>query len=183
MSAEIRQLVADCLAEQPDAMQSLVARFRGRVLGLCYRMLGQWQDAEDVAQETFLAGVAQPSEPGTLIAISNLGCWRSPSIAVGRFVRGGTSRSSVQSLNDGQAADPHVRGQLRAAWLAEEVERALSTLPPAWVEAFHLFHREGLDYQQIAVRLGRPVGTVKTWVHRSRLAMLEQLRRRGALME
>ena len=55
MSTEIHQLVRDCLADDdPSAMMRLVSRFRGRVFGLCYRMLGQWQDAEDAMQETFL---------------------------------------------------------------------------------------------------------------------------------
>ena len=35
-------------------MAALVDQFAGQVFGLCYRMLGNRQDAEDVAQETFV---------------------------------------------------------------------------------------------------------------------------------
>ena len=34
-------------------MAALVDRFQGQVFGLCYRMLGHRQDAEDVTQESF----------------------------------------------------------------------------------------------------------------------------------
>ena len=35
-------------------MIELVDQYRSRVFGLCYRMLGQRQDAEDMTQETFI---------------------------------------------------------------------------------------------------------------------------------
>ena len=54
MSEDLRPLVERCLAGSQQAMLELVERYRGRVFGLCYRMLQQRQDAEDVAQETFI---------------------------------------------------------------------------------------------------------------------------------
>src|SRR2546430_8045158 len=51
---DLHTLVRHCLAGDHAAMLALVERFRGQVFGLCYRMLGQRQDAEDVAQETFV---------------------------------------------------------------------------------------------------------------------------------
>jgi RNA polymerase sigma-70 factor (ECF subfamily) len=42
-----------------------------------------------------------------------------------------------------------------------------------------LFHEQGQPYEAIAVALGRPVGTIKTWLHRARLELLDALRRRG----
>jgi RNA polymerase sigma-70 factor (ECF subfamily) len=42
-----------------------------------------------------------------------------------------------------------------------------------------LYHEQGRAYEAIAEQLGRPVGTVKTWLHRARLELLDALRRRG----
>jgi RNA polymerase sigma-70 factor (ECF subfamily) len=42
-----------------------------------------------------------------------------------------------------------------------------------------LFHEQGQPYEDIAAVLRRPVGTVKTWLHRARLEVLERLRSRG----
>ena len=41
--------------------------------------------------------------------------------------------------------------------------------------AFELFHERGMNYTEIALQLDCPVGTVKTWVHRARSRLIDQL--------
>src|SRR5581483_6333330 len=53
-AADDRDLVAALRAGDPTAPRRLLDRFGGVVFGLCLRMMGHRQDAEDVAQETFL---------------------------------------------------------------------------------------------------------------------------------
>jgi RNA polymerase sigma-70 factor (ECF subfamily) len=48
---------------------------------------------------------------------------------------------------------------------------------------FVMFHEQGLPYEDIAGALDRPVGTVKTWLHRARLEILARLRERGMVPE
>jgi DNA-directed RNA polymerase specialized sigma24 family protein len=52
-------------------------------------------------------------------------------------------------------------------------------LRPDYRTVFVLFHEQGQAYEEIAEALDRPVGTVKTWLHRARLEVLERLQRRG----
>jgi RNA polymerase sigma-70 factor (ECF subfamily) len=40
-----------------------------------------------------------------------------------------------------------------------------------------------MPLDDIARSIGKPIGTVKTWLHRARLEMLERLRRRGMVSE
>ncbi len=51
---DLRILVKRCLEGEQSAMLALVERFQGQVFGLCYRMLGNREDAEDIVQETFV---------------------------------------------------------------------------------------------------------------------------------
>jgi RNA polymerase sigma-70 factor (ECF subfamily) len=46
-----------------------------------------------------------------------------------------------------------------------------------------MFHEQGQPYEDIAQALGKPVGTIKTWLHRARMEVLERLKRRGMVPE
>lgn len=84
--------------------------------------------------------------------------------------------SSTTALVD-RLVDPSAAAdeQMEAAERAARVRRVLATLPDGPRRALEAFHMEGLAYQQIAARLGVPLGTVATWVTRGRKAMAEAL--------
>jgi RNA polymerase sigma-70 factor (ECF subfamily) len=70
-----------------------------------------------------------------------------------------------------------------SAELVREIKEALRELRWEYRSVFVMFHEQGLPYDEIADALDKPVGTVKTWLHRARLELLERLRRRGMLSE
>jgi RNA polymerase sigma-70 factor, ECF subfamily len=173
---EIRQLIARCLECDQSAMLELVARFQGQVFGLCYRMLGQRQDAEDAAQETFVRvlknlhrwDAERDFEPWLLAIAGN----RCRTALANRMKRSGTQVLA----EDIAARDEDLAG---ARGLAEEVQLALGRLRDEYREAFVLFHEQELSYAEIAEVMSCPVGTVKTWIHRARSEMMQFLRTRG----
>ena len=63
--------------------------------------------------------------------------------------------------------------------LAGELEKAVNRLRPEYRLVFTLYHEQNLSYEEIAQSLDRPVGTVKTWLHRARAELAEHLARRG----
>jgi RNA polymerase sigma factor (sigma-70 family) len=84
--------------------------------------------------------------------------------------------SSTTAVID-RLADPSAGAdeQLELAERAARVRRVMQKLPEGPRNALELFHLEGLPYQEIAKRLGVPLGTVATWVTRGRKAMAEAL--------
>jgi RNA polymerase sigma-70 factor (ECF subfamily) len=64
---------------------------------------------------------------------------------------------------------------LEQARLAEALDRALDRLRPEYRAVLELRYQEGLEYSDIATVLERPVGTVKTFVHRARRALARAL--------
>jgi RNA polymerase sigma-70 factor, ECF subfamily len=177
----IRLLIERCLAGDQAAMVELVNRYRNQVYGLCLRMLGQRQDAEDAAQETFVRALrslsrwdAQRDFEPWLLAIAGNRC-RTALAARQR-------RPAVAVLDEAACADraPDVEA---ARNLAEEVQLALGGLRVEYRAAFLLFHEHELSYDEIAESLNRPLGTIKTWIRRARRELIDRLRRRDVVQE
>ena len=75
---------------------------------------------------------------------------------------------------------PSAFERLSDARRREAVVQAMSALPDGQRRALTMFHMEGLQYQEIAARLGVPLGTVATWVMRARKSVAAAV---GALEE
>jgi len=175
---EFKPLVRRCLAGDQQAMLALVERFQGPVFGLCYRMLGQRQDAEDAAQETFVRvlknlhrwDVTRDFLPW-LLAIAGNRCRTALAVRRRRPAMDCAVELVADDAPDRRAADQ----------LAEELALVMKSLRPEYAQAFTLFHEQELSYDEIAQAMDVPLGTIKTWVHRARRELIHLLRDRGAL--
>lgn len=179
MSDEECQLVRRCLRGDAQAIADLVRRFQPEVYGLCVRLLHHCQDAEDVSQEVFLRvfrslrrwDSARPLRPWIMgITVNRCRTW---------LAQRARRPELVDYLHDTAASPPADD----SAELAREIRAAVAELRGDYQSVFVLYHEQGLSYEDIATALGRPVGTVKTWLHRARLEVLGRLRRRGMVPE
>lgn len=177
---ELRRLIQRCLAGEASAQRELVRRFEGGVFGLCFRMLGHRHDAEDVAQESLIRmlrslhtwDATRDFEPW-LLAITGNRC----RTALANRKRKKTAEELPEQLPD------RTPEQQDADQLAEELNGALANVREEYRQAFVLFHENELSYAEIAELMQVPLGTVKTWVHRARREIIDQLRKRGVLSE
>lgn len=179
MQAEDAILVRRCLKGDAAAIQSLVERYQSDVFGLCVRLLHQRQDAEDVTQEVFLRifrslkrwDSTRPLKPWIMgITVNRCRTWIAQRVKRPEL---------VDYLHETVASRPADD----SAELVREIQSALSELRIEYRSVFVMFHEQGLPYEDIAEAMEKPVGTVKTWLHRARLEVLERLRRRGMISE
>jgi RNA polymerase sigma-70 factor (ECF subfamily) len=173
--ADDLSLVRSCLRGEERAVAALVGRFQVAVFGLCVRLLHHRQDAEDVTQEVFLRvfrslrcwDPGRPLRPWIMgIAVNRCRTW------LARRARRPEPVNYLQDTVAGPAPDDSLE-------LVREVREAVAGLRPEYRTVFVLFHEQGQPYEEIALALDRPVGTVKTWLHRARLEVLDRLQRRG----
>lgn len=172
-------LVRRCLTGDPAATRDLVERFQTDVYALCVRMLGHRHDAEDVTQEVFLRvfrslrrwDSSRPLRPWVLgIAVNRCRTW------AGRRAKG-------PELADYLHETPDHRPDDDSAELHGEIRAAVDELRTDYRIVFVLFHEQGRSYEEIAEVVERPVGTVKTWLHRARIEILDRLRSRGLVAD
>ena len=171
-----RALVLALRAGDPRAPRWLIEQFQGVLFGLCLRMMGHRHDAEDVVQETFLRALRavsgfqedRPLRPWLLGIAAN----RCRTALSQRSRRPQVADSAIEAVDTRSAlGDPED--------LAGELGRALELLRPEYRAVFTLFHEQGLSYEEIGAALGRPIGTIKTWLHRARAEMALYLSHRG----
>lgn len=180
------QIVRAVLAGDREAFRGLVDREAGSIIRACYRVLGDLDAAEDVAQDAFVT------------AYRSLGSWREDGpfgawlarIAVRLAVKESTRRRSVpwiaprrgndDGLHDHMAGIPAERsGEPEMVAVRGERHRAVRSAvagldePYREVVALRFFAERSLE--EIAVLTGRPLGTVKTHLRRGLLRLRNQM--------
>lgn len=162
-----RQLVAAVSSGDRDAFRSLVEREQTPVFRTCYRILGRIADAEDVTQESFV--IAYRSI-GTYRGEGTLGAWLGRIATRQALRRLGQRREAVSieatgvGLDAAGGLDP--LGQAIAAERASRVRSAVAALDEPYREIVALRFFAELSLAEIAEQTGRPLGTVKTHLHR-----------------
>jgi RNA polymerase sigma-70 factor (ECF subfamily) len=180
-----RTIVDAVLDGDRDAYRVLVDREGAAVVAACARILGDRAEAEDVAQEAFV--IAYRSL-GTWRADGAFGAWLSR-IAVRLAIRRAGTRRQVtwldplaaeadqpgrerfRTMGSGDAVDPATT-MLRSERDAE-VRAAVASLDEPYREVVALRFFADRSLAEIAVATDRPLGTVKTHLHRG----LARLRR------
>ena len=170
-------LVRRFRAGEPDAFTEIVRRHQQRVYSLCLRMLGEADTAADVAQDTFLT-VLRKLESFRGDAAFTTWLHRVAVNACYDELRRKRRRPILHVVSDdGPEHDPgpsfadhadEVVGTSHAA-------AALASIPEEFRVAVVLADVQDLAYDQIAEILEVPVGTVKSRVHRGRLALAAAL--------
>lgn len=178
------ELVKGCLAGDHGAWEAIVRQYNSRIYNLAYRFTGRFDEAEDLAQEIFLKvyrtlGTYRP-ESGSLLT------WM---VRVGRnhvidhYRKFKTERSQTDSLeveyekaeeNPARFANPAEALEKRE--LSERVHRTLLRLSEELREAVILRDLEEFTYEEIAVMLNVPVGTVKSRINRGRAELARLLK-------
>ncbi len=173
-----------------SAFGELVEKHQSLVINFCYRMLGNREDAEDIAQETFLRAFAalHRFQPRAKFSTWLLTIARNLTLNLLRNRRKrGQSVSSTRRFDEERqtvdllpADEPGPGQALLGKERAEWVHRALQELSDTHRNIILFRDFEGMAYEDIAKIMGCRRGTVKSRLFRAREQLREKLLECGA---
>ena len=171
------QLLTRFLAERDQAAFELLVRRHGpMVLGVCRRVLGGLQDAEDAFQATFLVLVRKAKQ---IRETTLLGNWLyGVAYRTAMKARGMDMRRRRREANACQHSHPEER---RRFWteIQPVLDQELSALPEKYRAPIVLCDLEGQSRKEAAQKLGWPEGTVATRLAEGRSRLAKRLARQG----
>jgi RNA polymerase sigma-70 factor (ECF subfamily) len=185
-SRPVDLLVESFREGKPGAFDAIVRAHQDRVYSFCVRMLSDREDALDVAQEVFLsayrnmAGFRGEASLSTwLLRIAANRCLnriRQRSTRTAREV----TQGDVEG-NDDSSFQPPGREEDRPDRMVETretgkiLEAAIANLDEDSRMLVILSDVEGFSYEELAGTVGIPLGTVKSKLHRARMALRKML--------
>jgi RNA polymerase sigma-70 factor (ECF subfamily) len=162
-----------------QAFERLLDEYRDKVFRLACSLLGDQAAAEDATQEIFLRiwkalpGFRGESSASTWIyAIARNTCLTRRRMATAH---------RTFSLDEANAAE--IPSPAPATGSGSDLRAAIDRLPAKYARVLTLFYLEDRSYQQVALALDLPMGTVKTHLHRAKKELALLLAPEGARKE
>ncbi|MCR9166047.1 MAG: sigma-70 family RNA polymerase sigma factor [Nannocystaceae bacterium] len=191
--ARDRALIRQLKAGDQRAFEELVRIYQDRVFSLSLRMIGNRQEAEDLAQEVFMTvhrAIASYRGEGRfytwLYRIASNTCKNRIKYLRGRhFHRSVPVDETPEAQVPAGEAGPGVPLQSRVHGpeamtegnrLEAAVQRELAALDPEHRLLIVLRDVQGLSYQEILRITGLQEGTLKSRLHRARVALKDRLK-------
>jgi len=159
-----------------SGFEVLVKEHTSKIVGLAWRLVGNREEAEDLAQEAFLR--LHRSLP-TFRGDSRIGTWlyrTTTRLAIDHLRRERIKRKLFFFRQDNDAPDPvelasdgrrDQQRELLAQEALQTLRQGLNKLSSRQQVIFTLRHYEGLSLKEIAEHLGLETGTVKAHLHRA----------------
>jgi RNA polymerase sigma factor (sigma-70 family) len=150
-----KDLIAACLQQNRVAQRILYDRYKRAMYTLAYRLTGDFDDANDVLQDTFLTVFRKLD---TFKAESTLGAWIKAILVRNAYRRYQKVKfiELAEQLSDDTAVgwDSNMNG--------EYLEKAILALPEGFRMVFTLIEIEGYGHKEVAEMLGISEGTSKS---------------------
>jgi RNA polymerase sigma-70 factor (ECF subfamily) len=169
-----RDLILSARRGDAGAFGELVTRHQNGVFNVCFRILHERIEAEDMAQETFIRAhgklesfdIERPFGPWVRRVAAN--------VCLNHL----EAQKVTVELNDEKDADESqsLEKQVEVRERSEQIRAALASLPVSYRAVIELRHYQEMSYEEIAVELKIPLSDVKSNLFRARKLLAEKLR-------
>jgi RNA polymerase sigma-70 factor (ECF subfamily) len=161
--------------EDRAAFRDLYTLTSSKLFGICYRICGERQAAEDVLHDVYLtiwkrAGAYEPSRASPITWLATIARNRAIDWQRAQKVRRSTAIEDVPEILD---TAPLVSETMLDDEAAHQLHGCLEGLEERQRSAIRTAFFDGVTYSELAERQAVPLGTMKSWVRRG-LAKLKE---------
>lgn len=168
-----RDLILQARRGNAESFGELVTRYQTGVFNVCYRMLHERGEAEDLAQESFIRAYDRIH---TFDIEREFGPWIRR-VAANLCLNHLEGQKVTAELDDERDADhaPSPESAQEVRERSEQIRGALASLPAHYRVVVELRHYQELSYEEIAEELKIPLSDVKSHLFRARKILAEKL--------
>ena len=161
------------------AFDLLVLKYQSRIISIAFKYVKEIQLAEDISQEAFIKAYKSINsfreESAFYTWLYRITANTAKNYLVSKGRRKESSFSEISTSENEDYFDMPTNDSpeqiLMAQNLRDTIHDALSSLPEDTRTALSLREFEGLNYEEIALIMGCPVGTVRSRIFRGREAL------------
>lgn len=185
METIIKKRIKQVKKGDQNAFAEIVELYKDKVYQLCYRIVGNAHDAEDIAQEAFIRAYVNINsfDPdrkfstwlfriATNLSIDRLRK-KKPDYFLDAKIEGSEGLTMYSQI---ASDDPLPEESVEKLEFQEWIHQEINELPVMYRSVIVLKYIEELSLKEISEILDIPIGTVKTRIHRGREALRNRLR-------
>lgn len=185
METIVKKRIKQVLKGDQDAYAEVVEIYKDKIFQICYRMLGNRHEAEDIAQEAFLRAYVNINSFNINLKFSSWLYRIATNLCIDRIRKkkpdyyldaevAGTDGLTMYSQIPAETRLPE--DDVESLELRDTIQKEISKLQEKYRTVIVLKYIEELSLNEISEILDIPLGTVKTRIHRGREALRKQLR-------
>lgn len=156
-----------------DAYEPLVARYHVGLIIHCERLVGDRDQAEDIAQEAFIKAFTNLRDFDPAKSRFSTWLYRIATNKAIDYLRAAKRKVPVEDI---ELIADEATPDYEAEETRREIRDAVAKLqPPTHRRVIEAYYWEGKSYEQIAAALNIPINTVRTWLRRAKQQLRSDL--------
>ncbi len=176
---DLMRLLGRVANQDRTAFQHLYQQMSARMFGLCQRLAGQQELAEEALQDAFIRiwhhASEYHSERGSPVTwMMTIARYRTLDLMRARKVRRSAGESALEQLEDERSSPLEESMKMDGS---EALTGCLEELSESQRDSILLSYYRGFTHEELSSALSTPIGTVKSWIRRGLLALKRCLER------
>jgi RNA polymerase sigma-70 factor (ECF subfamily) len=170
---ELKYIQAVLDHDDQQAFQALVERYQVGLINHLYRIVGDQETAEDLAQEAFVRSYRKLHKYNPQYAYSTWLYRIGTNLAFSHL-----RKKSTVPLEEPEmfASDQNLHQEAETSELRANVRSKVEKLPENYKRVVAMYYWHGMSYEEMAAATNVPVGTIKTWMFRAKAKLKEDLK-------